>query len=337
MGVMRQAGERPIVIAHRGASGYRPEHTLASYRLAIALGADYVEPDLVSTRDGVLVARHEAEIGLTTDVARRPEFAGRLTTKQIDGREQTGWFAEDFTLAELKTLRAVERVPHLRPRNTRYDGRYQVPTLEEILGLVAVESARLGRPIGVYPETKHPAYFAELGLGLEEPLLATLADHGFGGADAPVLIQSFDPGNLQWLRPRTSLPLVQLVSDTGRVDLITDTGLRRVATWADAVGVAKDLVLPRHPDTGTIGEPSGLVAAAHARGLDVHVWTMRDENAFLPSGYRRGSDSAATGDALEEAQAFLDAGVDGLFTDHPDTTLEALRLHASGMRIHAAT
>jgi glycerophosphoryl diester phosphodiesterase len=331
---MRQAA--PLVIAHRGASGYRPEHTLASYRLAIALGADYVEPDLVSTRDGVLVARHEAEISRTTNVGRRGEFADRLTTKEIDGRAVSGWFVEDFTLAELKTLRAVERLPELRPQNTRFDGRYDVPTFDEILGLVSAESERLGREIGVYPETKHPSHFAELGLGLEEPLLDALSVHGYGGPEAPVFIQSFEHGNLQWLRSRTGLPLVQLVEATGRVDLVTPTGLRRVAQWADAVGVAKDLVLPRHPGVGTIGAPSSLVADARAVGLQVHVWTMRDENVFLPTGYRRGESPSDPGDSIEETQAFLDAGVDGLFTDQPDTTLEARRLHASGIRIHAA-
>jgi glycerophosphoryl diester phosphodiesterase len=293
----------PLVIAHRGASGYRPEHTLASYRLAIALGVDYVEPDLVSTGDGVLVARHEAEIGGTTDVARRPEFAGRLTTKVVDGREVTGWFVEDFTLAELKTLRAVERLPELRPRNTRYDGWYEVPTFDEVLTLVEEESARLGRAIGVYPETKHPSYFAGIGLALEEPLLAALA-----GRDLPAFVQSFEPRNLRWLRPRTSLPLVQLVSATGRVDLVTGTGLRRVAEYADAVGVDKELVSP------------GLVADAHAAGLQVHVWTLRDET-----------------DSIEDTRALVGAGVDGIFTDHPDTTLEACRRQTSGIRIHAAT
>lgn len=327
----------PLVIAHRGAPGYRPEHTLASYRLAIALGADYVEPDLVSTRDGVLVARHENEIGATTDVGSHPEFADRLTTKVVDGRTLTGWFTEDFTLAELKTLRAVERLPSLRPRNTRYDGRYDVPTLDEILTLVDEESRRLGRPVGVYPETKHPSHFAALGLALEVPLLDALERHGMGGPHAPVFIQSFEVANLRWLRSRTPLPLVQLVAADGRVDLVTATGLRRVASYADAVGVAKDLVLPRHGETGTIGDPSPLVADAHALGLRVHVWTVRDENAFLPTGYRRGSDPAAIGDSIEETQAFLDAGVDGLFTDHPDTTLEACRLHTSGIRTHATT
>jgi glycerophosphoryl diester phosphodiesterase len=332
---MRDTLDPPVVIAHRGASGYRPEHTLAAYRLAIALGADYVEPDLVPTRDGVLVARHENELGRTTDVAARPEFAHRLTTKVVEGRELTGWFTEDFTLRELKTLRAVERLPALRPRNTRYDHRYDVATFDEILLLVAEESSRLGRRIGVYAEIKHPAYFAEIGMPLEERLLAALDRRGLGARGAPVFLQSFDPGSLQRLRARTSLPLVQLVSATGRVDLVTATGLRRVATYADAVGVAKDLVLPRHPDAGTIGDPSAVVADAHAAGLLVHVWTLRDENAFLPTGYRRGEDPAAIGSSMEEAQAFLDAGVDGLFTDQPDTTLEACGLHAAGARVHA--
>jgi len=299
---------QPLVIAHRGAPGYRPEHTLASYRLGIALGADYVEPDLVSTRDGVLVARHENEIGGTTDIAGRPEFADRMTTKVIDGRQVTGWFVEDLTLDELKSLRAVERLPDLRPRNTRYDRCYDVPTFDEILTLVAEESRRLGRVIGVYPETKHPTYFAELGLALEEPLLAALARHGMAEPGSPVFLQSFEPGNLQWLRSRTALPLVQLVSSTGRVDLVTAVGLRRVAQYADAVGVDKELVT------------ADLVAGAHSAGLKVHVWTLRDET-----------------DSIEDTQALVDIGVDGLFTDQPDTTLEACRLHTSGIRIHAAT
>ncbi len=296
-----------IVIAHRGASGYRPEHTLASYRLAIALGADYVEPDLVPTRDGVLVARHENEIGRTTDVAHRPDLADRRTTKVVDGRVVTGWFTEDLTLAELKTLRAVEPRPQDRPRNVRYDGRYDVPTFDEVLTLVEEESARLGRRIGVYPETKHPSYFAGLGLALEEPLLAALA-----GRDLPVFIQSFEAGSLRRLRPRTDLPLVQLVSGRGRVDLVTEPGLRRVAQYADVIGVDKELVTAE------------VVADAHAAGLRVHAWTLRDET-----------------DSIEDTWDLLDAGVDGLFSDHPDTTLEAVRLrasrHTSGIRIHAAT
>jgi len=302
---MREPGE-PIVIAHRGASGYRPEHTLAAYRLGIALGADYVEPDLVSTADGVLVARHEAELSRSTDVAEHPAWSERRTTKDLDGVPVTGWFVEDFTLAELKTLRVVERLRALRPHNCRYDGLYEVPTFDEVLGLVAAESERLGRPIGVYPEIKHPAYFAALGLGLEEPLLEALSRHGYGGPDAPVYVQSFEPDSLQRLRSRTGLPLVQLVAATGRVDLVTTAGLRRVATWADAVGVDKDLLLG-----------STVVTDAHAAGLLVHAWTLRG--------------------GVDEAVAVLATGVDGVFTDHPDTAVAARTAYTSGIRIHAAT
>ena len=294
--------DRPLVIAHRGACGYRPEHTLAAYRLAIALGADHVEVDLVTTRDGVLVARHEHELGRSTDVAERPEFAGR-------GRG--GWFSEDFTLAEIKTLRAVERRPDLRPRNTRYDRRYEVPTLDEVLALVVEESRRLGRQIGVCLEIKHAMHFASIGLPVEEPLLAAVAAHRL-----PVRVMAFEQGFLRSLRGRTGLPLVQLVGATGRVDLVTGTGLRRVAQYADAVGLEKELVSP------------GLVAAAHEAGLEVLLWTLRDEV-----------------DSIEDTWDLADAGVDGLITDHPDTTLEALRLrasgparrHTSGIRIHATT
>lgn len=293
----------PLVIAHRGASGYRPEHTLSSYRLGIALGADLVELDLVSTRDGVLVARHEHELSRTTDVGERREFAGRLATRTVSGREVTGWFSEDFTLAEIKTLRAIERRPELRPSNTRYDRLYDVPTLDEVLVLVAEESRRLGRQIGVCAEIKHAMHFASIGLPVDEPLLDTLAGH-----DLPVRVMAFEQGFLRSLRERTSLPLVQLVGATGRVDLVTTTGLRRVRQYADAIGLDKDLVSP------------DLVAAAHDAGLKVLVWTLRDEV-----------------DSIEGTQAYVDAGVDGLITDHPDTTSEAVRLHASGMRIHATT
>ena len=249
----------------------------------------------------------------------------------------SGWFVEDFTLAELKTLRAVERLPELRPHNTRFDGRYDVPTFDEILGLVAAESERLGRRDRRLPGDQAPVVLRRPRPRRSRSRCWTRSPStGTAGRTSPVFIQSFEPGNLQWLRSRTGLPLVQLVEATGRVDLVTSTGLRRVAQWADAVGVAKDLVLPRHPGTGTIGDPSSLVADAHAAGLLVHVWTMRDENAFLPTGYRRGESPSDPGDSIEETQAFLDAGVDGLFTDQPDTTLEARRLHASGIRIHAA-
>jgi glycerophosphoryl diester phosphodiesterase len=342
----------PLVIGHRGASGYRPEHTLASYRLAIEMGADYIEPDLVSTKDGVLVARHENEISGTTDVADHPEFADRYTTKTFDGRTVSGWFTEDFTLAELKTLRAVERLPAVRPDNTRYDGRFEIPTLAEVLDLVARESRRRREVVGVYPETKHPTYFREIGLGLEEPLVAELRAHHLDRPNAEVFIQSFETGNLKSLAGQVRVPLVQLVDASGApydlqasgddrtyADLVTPEGLREIATYADAVGANKDLVLPRN-EAGETTEPSALVDDAHATGLDVHVWTMRDENMFMARNYWNGVDPHAKGDADAEYADFFAAGVDGVFSDHPDTAVAAREewlAHSSGMRIHATT
>ena len=325
----------PLVIAHRGASGYRPEHTLAAYRLAIQMGADYIEPDLVSTKDGVLVARHENEISGTTDVADRPEFADRRTTKTIDGRAVTGWFTEDFTLEELRTLRAEERLPQVRPGNTRYDGRFPVPTFDEVLTLAREESRRRGVRIGVYPETKHPTYFDSLGLSLEEPLVAALRRHHLDRPNAPVMVQSFETANLRELATRVRVPLVQLVDASGSPydtvaagsptpyrELVTAEGLREVATYADGLGAAKDLVLPRTA-TGALGEPSDLIEDAHAAGLLVHAWTMRDENQFMATDFRRGTDPNAKGDARAEIFAFLDAGVDGVFSDFADTAVDA--------------
>jgi glycerophosphoryl diester phosphodiesterase len=314
---------RPVVIAHRGASGERPEHTLEAYRLAIEQGADFVEPDLVSTKDGALVCRHENEISGTTDVASRPELASRRATKTIDGVAVTGWFTEDLTLAELKRLRARERLPELR--GTALDGRFEVPTFEEVLVLVAAASVeRRGRPVGVYPETKHPSYFATLGLPLEEPLLESLRRHGLDRADAPVFIQSFEVGNLRRLAGLTRVPLIQLIDAEGRpwdmtlgraartyADMVRPEGLRDVATYARGVGVHKSLASPT------------LVRDAHAAGLLVHVWTLRAENAFLPAELRRGADPAAAGDMTGEVGLFLRAGVDGFFTDHPAIGLEA--------------
>ena len=328
----------PIVIGHRGASGYRPEHTLASYRLAIQMGADYIEPDLVSTKDGVLVARHENEISGTTDVADHPEFAARKTTKTIDGQAVTGWFTEDFTLAELKTLRAKERLPQVRPDNTKYDGMFQVPTFDEVLDLAQAESERTGRRIGVYPETKHPTYFDSIGLSLEEPLLAALQEHHLDHRGAKVFIQSFETKNLRELNSRTELPLIQLIDATGSpadlvvagdkrtyADLVTPAGLHWIATYADGVGANKNLVLPRDPQTGATGEPSRLVPDAHHEGLLVHVWTVRNENQFMATNFRIGTDPNAQGDANAETKAFLDAGVDGIFTDQSDTAVQARR------------
>lgn len=330
----------PIVIAHRGASGYLPEHTLAAYFVAAQQGADYIEPDLVVTRDGVLVARHENEIGGTTDVAQHAEFADRRRTKLIDGEPVEGWFTEDFTLAELKTLRARERIPELRPGSARFDGQFEVPTFAEVLGLaqaldeqrVAAARARgLSAPprIGVYPETKHPGYFAALGLALEEQVVEALHGAGFTEPDDPAFIQSFETGNLRRLRGMTRLRLVQLVAAEGApwdlaaahdprqyADLLRPAGLAEVARYADAVGVAKELVIPHDAD-GRLRPATPLVREAHAAGLLVHVWTLRAENAFLPPPYRRGGAPTALGDVKSEIRDFLDAGVDGFFTDHP--------------------
>ena len=320
------APSRPvIVIAHRGASGERPEHTLASYDRAIEQGADYVEPDLVLTRDGVLVARHENEISETTDVAEHPEFADRRMTKTIDGVAMTGWFTEDFTLAELRTLRARERLPQLREANTRFDGLYQVPTFEEIIRLVRAREAETGRTIGIYPETKHPSYFASIGLPHEAPLLAVLARHGYGSADDALFIQSFEVDNLRRLDGLTPLRLIQLVSDSGsppdRADLsyagmMTTDGLAEVATYADGIGPAKTMVIARNAD-GSLGASTGLVARAHNAGLAVHPWTFRAENYFLPTDLRAGADPRAHGDLAAEMRAFIAEGVDGLFADQP--------------------
>jgi glycerophosphoryl diester phosphodiesterase len=325
-----RGAEAPIVIAHRGASGERPEHTLAAYELGIAEGADFVEPDLVATKDGVLVCRHENEISSTTDVASRAEFASRRTTKTIDGTPTTGWFTEDFTLAEIRTLRARERLPQLR--GTAFDGRFGVPTLEELLALVAATNARperRGRPLGVYPETKHPSYFEGLGLALEKPLLDALRRHGLDRADAPVFIQSFEVSNLRRLAALTRVPLVQLIEPEGRpwdstlgrsalsyADMVRPDGLREVASYARGIGVHKSLVLPRGGDDRLL-PPTSLVRDAHAAGLLVHVFTLRAENQFLPAELRRGANLAARGDLAAEAELFLKAGVDGLFADQP--------------------
>jgi len=321
----------PLVIGHRGACGYRPEHTLESYRLAIRFGADYVEPDLVATRDGVLVARHENEISGTTDVAAHREFAARRTSKVIDGVPVTGWFSEDFTLRELRTLRATERLPGVRPQNTIFDGRYEIPTFQEIIDLVVTEERRLGRPIGIYPETKHPSYFAQIGLPLEEPLVSTLYRNELGDATSAVLIQSFEVGNLHKLRAMTDVRLIQLLDSAGSpydsactyAELATPAGLAGIAGYAWGIGADKDLLVPRTED-GALAAPSTIVHDAHRAGLMVHAWTFRAENAFLPAGFRLGADPAARGDGISEYELFLRMGVDGVFTDHPDTAVAAV-------------
>jgi glycerophosphoryl diester phosphodiesterase len=311
----------PIVVGHRGAPAHRPEHTLASYVLAACLGADFLEPDLVATADGVLVARHEPELGGTTDIARRPEFADRHTTRVVDGRPRTGWFVDDLTLAELRTLRAVERLPQLRGANTRFDGLFPVPTFTEILDLRARLTSRLGRPIGVYPETKNPGYFAARGVPLEPALVDALRTAGLDHPGAPVFAQSFDADSLRSLRSALRVPLVHLVDDAA-AQLVTPAGLALIAGYADVVGVHKDLVIPRTA-AGALGHPSRLVADARAAGLPVHAYTFRDENAFLPTDLRRGTRPDGLGDGRAECVAFLRAGVDGLFADDPDTAVAA--------------
>lgn len=318
-------GAAPIVIAHRGASGERPEHTLAAYALAIEQGADFIEPDLVLTKDGILVARHENEISGTTNVAEKPEFADRKTTKMIDGQEVTGWFTEDFTLAELKTLRTKERLPDLRDANTEYDGQFEIPTFEEILELVVAHEAKTGKRIGVYPETKHPSYFESISLPHEAPLLALLEEHGFNSADDPVFIQSFEVGNLKALNKKTEIRLIQLVAgEYGPPDvegqtyaaMITPDGLQEIARYADGLGPAKNLIIGRNT-IGQLTAPTDLVKDAHAAGLEVHPWTFRRENYFLPTDYKSGVDPRDFGDMESEVRAFIAAGVDGLFSDNP--------------------
>tara|TARA_R110000796_G_scaffold8843_5_gene28743 strand:- start:12571 stop:13653 length:1083 start_codon:yes stop_codon:yes gene_type:complete len=329
MTIKTLTGEPPIIIAHRGASGERPEHTLAAYQLAIEQGADFIEPDLVLTRDGVLVARHENEISETTDVADRPEFAARKTSKTIDGQDYTGWFTEDFTLAELKILRARERLPELRVANMQYDGQYEVPTFEEVLQLLSAHAEKSGKRIGVYPETKHPSYFKALGLSHDEPMLRLLTQYGYGGKADPVFIQSFEVGNLQALNEKTEIRLVQLVASGGgppdRKGLgFSVDSLKEIATYADGIGPSKDMVIGRNA-LGQLNEPTGLVEAAHKAGLLVHPWTFRRENYFLPTDFKSGIDPREPGDLAGEIRAFVAAGVDGLFSDNPAQAVAAVK------------
>ncbi|MGH9246174.1 MAG: glycerophosphodiester phosphodiesterase [Acidimicrobiales bacterium] len=325
----------PIIIGHRGASGYRPEHTLASYELAIEMGADFIEPDLVSTSDGVLVARHENEISGTTNVESHPEFFDRFTTKTIDGREVSGWFTEDFTLGELRTLRAEERLPAERPDNTVFNGLYDIPTLQEVIDLAQAHG------VGIYPETKHPTYFDSIGLSLEEPLVEILRANGYKNRSDPVIIQSFETANLRELNGVTRVRLAQLIDCQGAPydfvaggdprtydDLVTPEGLAWIAEYADGVGLCKNRIVPRDPE-GDLLPPTTVVRDAHRARLIVHAWTMRNENTFLPNDFRAGDPShpgflGATGDAPSEYQLFFALDIDGLFSDNPDTAVAAL-------------
>ena len=325
------AAPRPQVVAHRGASGYRPEHTRQAYLLAIAQGADVIEPDLVLTKDGALVARHENEIGGTTDIASRPGFAGRKTVRLIDGEKFEGWFTEDFTLAELKTLRTRERLPELRPDSARYDGEDQILTFAEVADLARRESTRLGRTIGLCPEMKHPAYFRARGMAMEPVMAAALKAEGLDSAGAPVLVQCFEVGPLKTLSTLSRAPRVQLVSAEGGPadlpgisysDMVTAEGLKAIAGYAQALGPEWRQVISINAAGGLAG-PTPLVANAHAAGLKVIPWTVRAENAFLPPALRRGISPGAHGDVATLLKALFAAGVDGLFTDFPDLAVAA--------------
>jgi glycerophosphoryl diester phosphodiesterase len=344
---------KPIVIAHRGASGYRPEHTLAAYELAIDMGANFIEPDLVMTKDGVLVARHENALALidpatgavteaTSNVHDLAQFAARRTSKIVDGKTLMGWFTEDFTLSELKTLRARERIPKARPGNRAHDDKYPIPTLQEVIDLARAKSAALGRTIGIYPETKHPSYHASIGLPMEDALVRILAANGLDHAAAPVYIQSFETANLRYLRTITKVKLVQLLLAHGRpwdfkahgdprtyADLASAKGLQEIATYAHGVGPDKRHIIPRNTD-GTLGTPTSFVRDAHAAQLVVHPWTFRTENAFLPSEHMRGSNRTDHGDGEGEILAFLRAGIDGFFTDQADVGVAAVKKFIAG-------
>ncbi|UCM86857.1 glycerophosphodiester phosphodiesterase [Streptomyces marincola] len=326
----------PTVVAHRGASGYRPEHTIGAYQLGLDMGADIIEQDLVPTKDGHLVCRHENDISGTTDVADHPEFADRRTTKTVDGQELTGWFTEDFTLRELKTLRAVERIPEQRPNNTLYDGRWAVPTFEEVLDWAAEQGRERGRPVWLYTETKHPTYFRSLGLGLEEPLARLLRRHRLHRANSRLILQSFEPSSMERMARLVDTPRVVLLSSAGSrpwdfvesgdprtvADLVTRRGLREIARYAQGIGPTLDLVIPRAAD-GSLGRPTSLVEDAHRAGLLVHPYTLRNENRYLPAEFRRGEDPHAYGDVFGALDAYFATGIDGVFADHPDTALLA--------------
>ena len=325
-GAEPRKGGGPVVIGHRGAAGWRPEHTAPSYTYAVQTGADWIEPDLVPTKDHVLVVRHENEISQTTDVARRPEFEGRRTTKTVDGRAVTGWFTEDFTLAELKTLRAVERLPAVRNRNTVFDGRAEVMTFQEVVDLARRLSREHGRTIAVFPETKHPTYFRSIGLPLEPKLAATIRRNRLGRREC--VVQSFEPTSLKRIAAeRLGVPLWQALGTSGGPydlvaagdpptykDMMSPAGLVRIAAYADWIG----------PDKVSLVGTS-LVADAHAAGLRIGPYTFRAENQFLPAQFRHGSGPNDFGDAFAEYALYYRMGVDAVVTDFPDLAVIARR------------
>jgi glycerophosphoryl diester phosphodiesterase len=330
----------PIVVGHRGAAGERPEHTLTGYRLSVADGADFIEPDLVLTKDGVLIDRHENEIGATTDVAAHPEFAGRKTTKTIDGHAVTGWFSEDFTLAEIKTLKARERLPQLR--STAYDGQDQVLTFAEVATIARDEGRKAGRTVGVYAELKHPTYFASIGLPMEQRLADAVKAAGLARRDAPFYFQCFELTPLKTVRSLMDVKTVFLMDEQGApadlvaagdkrtyADLVKPAELKAFRAYVDGIGPAKTLIVPRDKDGRSLA-PTTLVADAHAAGLVVHPFTFRSENFFLPAELRKGSDLKARGEFQAEYLQFFKLGVDGLFSDFPDDAVAARRVFLAG-------
>ncbi len=322
----------PLIIGHRGASGYRPEHTLASYELAIQMGADYIEPDVVSTKDGILIARHENDITQTTNVSEKPEFDSHKTTKKIDGKDVTGWFTEDFTLEEIKTLRAKERLPF---RNRSYDGQFEIPTFQEVIDLAKRKTSKTGRTIGIYPETKHPTYFKSINLALEEPLVSLLNKNGYTKRNAPVFIQSFEVENLQQLNKMTDLQLVQLLDEAEMqpydfvvkgdsrtyADLTAPQELAKIAEYADGLGPYKRLILPVGEDK-RLKSATSLIEDAHAVGLKVHTWTFRKEEQYLAPDYNKNSQA--------EYEQFFKLGIDGVFSDFPDIAVDVRNRMFSG-------
>ncbi|WP_222854284.1 glycerophosphodiester phosphodiesterase family protein [Fodinicola acaciae] len=315
----------PLVIGHRGSCGYRPENTLVSFALAVELGADFVEMDVVPTADGTLVVRHDGELSRTTDVQSRPEFANRRRTATVDGRELTGWFTEDFTVAEIRTLRAVERHAGVRRHSARYDGQ-PVPTFAETLAWLARLADDAGRPIGVYVEPKHPTYYRSIGLAPERPLIADLRAAGRAHRESPTFVQSFEVDSLHRVAELADVRRVQLMDAWGApadrpstpyAQMVTPAGLREIAAYAVGIGPDRGMVL------NADGSPTPLVEDAHAAGLFVHPYTFRDENAFLAAANRRGDDPSARGDGVAECEAYLRAGVDGVFTDFVDSAIAA--------------
>lgn len=328
----------PIVIAHRGASGYLPEHTLAAYSIAIFQGADFIEPDVVMSKDRHLIVRHDNVLNLSTDVADHPEFSSRKRRKTVDGKATTGWFSEDFTLAEIKTLRAMERIPQVRPENTKFNGQFEIPTLQEVIDFVAKMEEFTGRTIGIYPEIKHPTYFDNLHLSMEEPLVQLLRTKGYETQHTRVYIQSFEVSNLKDLNTMTTIPLVQLLGSGGQpydvigaggtltyAQMATTEGLAEIATYADGVAPEKyAFLIPKdHDGNLSLSRASKFVQRAHALGLRVHPYTFRAENFFLPANFKKGHDPFSLGISAAEMEIFLQAGVDGFFTDHPNIGVQA--------------